>query len=260
MENDDKKKKEGKYIYGIIRHTGEIDFGPIGIGKRGDRVYGINYKDICVIVSNSPVIQYDARRANLTAHEGILETIMKQYSILPARFSTVADTDNDADIVKILEQNYLRFIKMLDRIEGKKELGLKVIAIENVIFQYILEKYSDIKSMRDKLMNLPAEKTYYDRMKIGEMVDAALTKEKESIKKQILQTLTPLAVDTKINDNYGDRMVLNAAFLVQNETEPEFDQAVNKLDERFGNLLTFKYVGSLPPYNFVNMTINTEKK
>ena len=53
-------------------------------------------------------------------------------------------------------------------------------------------------------------------------------------------------------------MILNAAFLIKNIVEPEFDKAVNNLDEKYGNLMTFKYVGTLPPYNFVNLVINTK--
>lgn len=258
MENSAIKTKEGKYIYGIIRHSGEIDFGPIGIGKRGDRVFGIRYKDVCAIVSNSPVIQYEARRANLTAHEIVLEEVMKQFSVLPVRFSTIADTDDDSGILKILKRDYDRLVAILDQMEGKKELGLKAVAIEDVIYKHILEKYTKIRSLKEKLINLPADKTYYQRMKIGEMVEAALQKEKEQFKSRILDVLKPLATDLKINDNYGERMVLNAAFLIRNETEPEFDKAVDELDEQLGEILTFKYVGTLPPYNFVNLAINIE--
>jgi len=51
-------------------------------------------------------------------------------------------------------------------------------------------------------------------------------------------------------------MVLNAAFLVERVHEPEFDQAVQKLDAEMGKRLIFKYVGSAPPYNFVNILIH----
>ena len=53
-------------------------------------------------------------------------------------------------------------------------------------------------------------------------------------------------------------MILNAAFLIKNSIEAEFDKAVNDLDEKYGTLMTFKYVGTLPPYNFVNLVINTK--
>ncbi|MEI7983442.1 MAG: gas vesicle synthesis GvpLGvpF, partial [Bacteroidota bacterium] len=29
-------------------------------------------------------------------------------------------------------------------------------------------------------------------------------------------------------------------------------------DEKYGGRMTFKYVGTLPPYNFVNLVINTK--
>jgi hypothetical protein len=52
-------------------------------------------------------------------------------------------------------------------------------------------------------------------------------------------------------------MLLNAAFLIKNDNENEFDAAINALDDEYGELLTFKYVGTLPPYNFVTLVINT---
>jgi len=89
-------------------------------------------------------------------------------------------------------------------------------------------------------------------------VAEALKKETENYKNLILDTLTPIADDVKINDNYGEMMILNSAFLIKNTAEPAFDEAVNILDAKLGNLMTFKYVGTLPPYNFVNLVINTK--
>ncbi len=258
MNIDSEIPKEGKYIYGIIRHSGTITFGPIGIGKRSDQVYGINYRDISAIVSNSPIIQYEARRINMTTHEKVLEEIMKEYTVLPVRFSTISEHNDDAGIQRILEKDYDKFSDLLAKMEGKKELGLKVLAHEAPVYESIVEKHQEIKSLRDKLMNLPVDKTHYQRMKIGEMVAEALKNEIGNYKNAIVDVLSPLAEDVKINDSYGEFMVINAAFLIKNSNEPEFDKAVNELDLKYGNLMTFKYVGTLPPYNFVNLVINTK--
>jgi hypothetical protein len=258
MNNESELPKEGKYIYGIIRHTGPIDFGPIGIGKRADLVYGINYNDITAIVSNSPIIKYEARRVNLTTHEKILEEVMKKFTVLPVRFSTISEHNDDTGILKILDKDYDKFSDLLSKMEGKKELGLKVLAHEAPIYESTVGKYENIKALRGKLMNQPADKTYYQRMKIGEMVAEALKNETKNYKNTILDVLNPLADDLKINDNYGEMMILNAAFLIKNSVEHEFDKAVNSLDEKYGDLMTFKYVGTLPPYNFVNLVINTK--
>ena len=258
MSNEIESPKEGKYIYGIIRHDGPIEYGHIGMGKRTDLVYGINYKGITAIVSNSPIIIYEARRVNMITHERVLEDVMKQFTVLPVRFSTISEHNDDSGILRIIEKDYKKFDEMLSKMDGKKELGLKVMAHEAAIYENIIEKYDDIRNLRNKLLNLPPDKTHYQRMKIGEMVAEALKKETENYKKIILDALNQLSEDVKINDNYGDMMILNAAFLIKNSIEPEFDMAMNDLDEKYGLFMTFKYVGTLPPYNFVNLVINTK--
>ncbi len=194
----------------------------------------------------------------MTTHEKVLEEVMKQFTVLPVRFSTISEHSDDAGILRILEKDYRKFDELLSKMDGKKELGLKVLAYETAIYANIVEKNSEIRTMRDKLMNLPADKTHYQRMKIGEMVAEALKRETESCKEDILGVLVPIADDYKVNDNYGEMMILNAAFLIKNTAEDEFDKAVSELDARLGNLMTFKYVGTLPPYNFVNLVINTK--
>jgi len=258
MSNQLEVVKEGKYIYGIIRNSAPLSYGPIGMGKRADEVYAISYKGVSAIVSKSPVIIYEARRVNMITHEKVLEEVMKQFTVLPVRFSTISEHDDDDGILRILEKDYSKFDEMLTRMEGKKELGLKVLAHEAPIYESILGKYENIRSLRDKLVNLPVDKTHYQRMKIGEMVAEALKKEIDNYKTIIQDTLCPLADEVKLNDNYGEMMILNAAFLIKNNVEPAFDVAVNLLDEKYGNFMTFKYVGTLPPYNFVNLVINTK--
>jgi hypothetical protein len=256
METD--TDKEGIYLYCIIRHSGTIDFGPIGIGCRADRVYTISYKDLSIVVSQSAAMRYEARRINLTAHSLVLEEVMKQFSILPIRFSTISGSYDESKILAILEKEYDKFSDLLLKMDGKKELGLKVVALEEPIYKHILDKYDDIRTLKEKLAGLDPGKAHYQLMKIGEMVEKALIKENLNFSDNILDSLTPLAEEVKVNDKYGERMILNAAFLIKNEIETEFDKVINSLDEQYGNLLSFKYVGTLPPYNFVNLVINLE--
>jgi len=72
----------------------------------------------------------------------------------------------------------------------------------------------------------------------------------------ILTTLSPFAVQTRANDIFGERMILNAAFLVERTHEPEMDAAIRALDAQQTNRVLFRYVGPVPPYNFVNLVIH----
>ena len=53
------KTEEGKYIYCITGTKADLeDFGPIGIGGRGDVVYTISLDGIAAVVSNAPLKKY----------------------------------------------------------------------------------------------------------------------------------------------------------------------------------------------------------
>jgi hypothetical protein len=71
--------------------------------------------------------------------------------------------------------------------------------------------------------------------------------------------LKPAAVASRSNKPIGERMILNAAFLVERDREKNFDDAVKEISRKYEALLTFKYTGPWPPYNFVNIKLKLEK-
>ena len=52
---------------------------------------------------------------------------------------------------------------------------------------------------------------------------------------------------------------MNAAFLVERARSEEFDEVVREVSHRYDDLLTFKYTGPWPPYNFVNIKLKLER-
>jgi len=273
---------EGKYIYCIIAmdNCESLNFGPLGIGGRGDELYTISYKPegsgwasdsptyktIAAVVSNSPIKKYSVARENLIPHERAIEEVMRAYTVLPVRFATIAE--DEKKVKTILEKDYDKILDLLEKMKGKIELGLKAIfsaeggpasgGKEN-IYNYILEKYEDIRRLKEAISCEPSAKTYYQRMEIGRMVETALEKEKANLKMDILNNLSSIAWETKTNNTYGERMIINSAFLVEKNKEGEFDQKIQELGEKYEDKVKFKYVGTLPPFNFVNLVIETGK-
>ncbi len=258
MENRLQTKIEGKYIYGIIKNENPVSFGYIGMGNPAEKVYSINFRDISAVVSNSSVVQFDTRRINLITHEKVLETVMKQFTILPACYSTISKSSSNDKIRYLLEKNYDQFCKLLIDLQDMKEMGIKVLVKKEAFFENIMENYDEIRNLKRKLEKLSFDQTHYQRLKIGEMVAVAFENESDRYRSQIITMLSSIADKMKINDNFGDTMILNAAFLINKNDELQFDEAVNELYNRMGHLLTIKYVGTLPPYNFVNLGINTK--
>jgi hypothetical protein len=251
--------QEGKYIYCIIEANETQSFGPLGIGGRGDELFSICLDGVGAVVSNSPIKKYSLARENSLTHERAIEEVMKEYPVLPVRFCTI--TKDEEKVKKILTKEHDRFKDLLNKMRDKKELNLKALFKEEIIYKDILEKYKDIRKQKEALLLLrePAAKTYPQRREIGEKVESALQKERAIYKEEILNVLSPLAEDIKINSNYGEMMIINAAFLVAKDKEAEFDKKVQQLDAKYGAKINFKYVGTLPLFNFVNLVIETDR-
>jgi hypothetical protein len=248
--------KQGKYIYCVMESGGPQSFGPFGIGGRGDQLHTICFNGVAALVSDAPLGKYRVSRENSLAHEKAIETAMAEYTVLPVRFATVAEDEEKVKI--ILEKEHDRFKDLLDNIKNKTELSLKAIFKEEVIYKYILEKYEDIRVLKGKIATLAPEKSHSQRREIGRMVEEALQREKEIVRDDIINILSPQAAEVKTNDTYGELMIINAAFLVEKEKEADFDRQVQQLGGKYAGKATFKYVGPLPPFNFVNIAINTE--
>ena len=67
-----------------------------------------------------------------------------------------------------------------------------------------------------------------------------------------------VSVASRVNRAIGDKMIMNAAFLVQRNQEEQFDRRIKEIASHFDKL-TFKYTGPWPPYNFVNIRLKLER-
>jgi len=248
----------GEYLYCIICCSEPRQFTNRGIGERGDVVHTLHFMTLAAVVSESPVIEYDSSRRNMMAHTVVLEEVMREFTVLPVRFGTVAPR-SEAVEEQVLKRRYGELNGLIEEMEGRVELGLKAIWYEEVIFREIVEENQAIRRLRDSLTGRTAEETYYDRIRLGEMVEAEMDKKRDEEAERILQRLRPLVYKTRANKVITDRMVLNAAFLVDKDCEAEFDQIVQQLDAEMGKRLMFKYVGPVPPYNFVNVVVHWDE-
>ncbi|NQT30586.1 MAG: GvpL/GvpF family gas vesicle protein [Candidatus Saganbacteria bacterium] len=255
---------EGKYIYCIVRVGEEKNFGPVGIGGRGDEVATVCEGNLGVVVSSSPVIKYSISRENTLAHQLVMEKVMGNYPILPVRFSTIAEAKNgtgpeDRIKEKVLKARYSEFEELLAKMGDKVELGVKALWTDmNQIYMEIVKENSEIRRLREKIAGKPPLKTQPDRINLGEMVKSALDAKREREKEEIFGFLKELSFDSKENKIFGDNMILNVAFLVEKVKEKEFDYAVSELGSKYSGRTKIKYVGPIPPCNFVELVVTLD--
>ena len=252
-------EKEGKYIYCIIGTKQERNFGPIGIGGRGDEVLTIGYDDLSMVVSSYPMTKFIVNRENMLAHMRVIEKVMNEFdSVLPVRFGTVAS--NADEIRNLLDRRLREFRSLLRNMDHKVELGVKGSWKNmNVIFEEIVEENREIKKAKEKIQNEVGKKNIQAKTEVGKMVEEALKKKKEREAEKIVGALRRTAFEYKLNKIIGDEMFMNAAFLVDKGWEKEFDNIIEDLSERYRDRVKFVYAGPMPVFNFVNIVIYPEE-
>lgn len=245
---------EGKYLYCIIEEISYRTFGPIGIGEREDEVHTLCYRDLACVISSTPMTKYVISRENLMAHEKVIEEIMKDYTVLPIRFCTIATSIDE--VRSLLMKRYHEFKNLLRSMDNKVELGIKANWLSmDSIFKEIGVSDRDVKLLKEKLQKERINPSLDEKVILGEKVKNALEDKREAEAEEIIQTLKPQCIDLNLNKAVGDNMVLNSAFLVDRTQEREFDDLVDSLIEKYKDRLLFKYVGPTPPFNFVNLVI-----
>src|ERR1051326_1603354 len=251
------QQQEGRYVYGVIESRSPVAFGRSSIGGVSEEVYTVHYGDIAAVVSRTPVFIFDPTRDNALAHEHVIESVMKNYTIIPMSFGTVFRTDDD--IREVLKSIYPSLKDVLHQMAGKLEFGLKVNWDRDQIIEDIKRDDEEIRQFHQEIIRKHLQSTYLARMQLGRMIDKALAERSISYVREIYEGLRNVCVASRDNQPIGDKMIMNAAFLVERHREGEFDSAVNKIAKKYGQRLKFKYTGPWPPYNFVNIRLKLER-
>jgi hypothetical protein len=247
--------KRGKYVYCVVRADEALRFGPIGFGSPAGEVYTVLYEDIAAVVSDAPMEVLDATRENVLAHERVNEAVMKYQTVIPMSFGTVFKTRDD--IVELLRGAHGAFRDVLTKMENKVEFGLKVLWDRDAMIRHIEHDDEDIRRLKSEIASQKGS-TYFARVQYGRLVDGALQSRSEQYVSEIFEALRGVCVASRANKPIGDKMIMNAAFLVEREREAAFDTSVKTLGAAH-DTLTFRYTGPWPPYNFVNIRLKLER-
>jgi len=245
----------GRYVYCIIRANQALTFGAIGMDEQWPEVSTINYQDMAAVFSDVPIAPLDSTRENVLAHERVNETVMRDHTVIPMSFGTIFKTRED--IMELLRSAYDAFADVLAKMQDKLEFGLKVLWNREEIVRIIEQEDEDIHRLKSEISSQKGS-TYFARMQYGRLIDAALQQRSERYVAEFLQRLRDVSVASRVNRAIGDKMIMNAAFLVQRDQEQAFDRRIKEIASHFDKL-TFKYTGPWPPYNFVNIRLKLER-
>jgi hypothetical protein len=100
------------------------------------------------------------------------------------------------------------------------------------------------------------ELTSADPVQTGRLLFEAAELKKRNVVTTIHNHLSPCSKDYSDAPLKTEAMIFNRSYLVEKDKESLFDDAVDLVATEFEELLTFRYIGPLPAYSFVNIELN----
>jgi len=217
----------------------------------------VSYRDISAVVSTIDVDQFalalpgeiataqqeDSHKARLLTYQQVNLFLLQQtgsHGMLPLKFGFTAN--NDQEVVRVLEQAYIQLRTHLDRLQGTMEVVIQTSWELPKILQEIVKDNPGL--------------TGADPVQAGRLLFEAAEIKKGKMVAAIHGKLSPLSKDYSDAPLKAEAMILNRSYLVNKDKESLFDDAVNAVATEFEAALTFRYIGPLPIYSFVNIELN----
>ena len=237
------------YVYGLVKADTSLPDGLKGLGPSG-RVSTIVHGRVAAIISDVPANRPLGVRGDLLAHETVLDAVAAGAAVVPMRFPAVVE--EDAVVEELLAPNEDRFVTLLDDLEDRVQFTLSGRYEQDAVLREILVGDPEIAGLREKVRRLPEDASYYDRVRLGELVVQALEDRRDGEAAAIVERLAPFAVATTSNPLGAPEEVVNAAFLVERERQREFEDAVEAVGEDLVGRIRLRLLGPVAPYDFVD--------
>ncbi len=243
---------ESKYIYGIVDEPQARVFSFLGLDDAP--VYTVNHERIAAAISNIHLQEIDPTRRNVHAHTVVQDELLREYTLLPMGFGMIAA--NQDEVRTLLVKNHPGLASELARLAGRIQVELKVFWDQKAILRELEGGSGEMTRLKADIGSASSpDETRSLLTKAGSLVERLALEWKSKYADPVYARLKELSHDAQVNNPTRITNLLNASFLIDRLKEGQFKEEVYRLDSRLEGKVNFKYVGPLPPYNFVSLKL-----
>ncbi len=238
------------YVYGVVPASARLPEQLRGLGPTG-QVRLVRTEEIAAVVGAVALDRPLGTRADLTGHEGVLDALVDAgITVAPMRFGAVV-ADEQAVTDELLVPHEEHFTELLRDLTGRVQYTLTGRYEEEPVLREVLEQYPEIRAVQEQIAELSPEQAYHQRLRLGEMIVGALQDKQRRDGADLLDVLTPYAVDVVVREPGQADGVVDAAFLVADERRDEFDAAVEERGRQLAGRVRLRLLGPVPAYDFM---------
>lgn len=238
-----------EYVYGIVEPGAALPAAP-GLG--GGRIRSVAGQSAAALVSDIVEDRLQLGRDEVLAHSHVLEEALRHGTVLPMRLGIVMGSDEEVRD-RLLERHDTELRDQLVRFRGKFEADVRATYEEDALMREVIGSDPEIARLRASLQGRPDDATYYERIQLGQLVAGAADRIRQADEEKLMSALRQVCLEARVSAPGHERVALNAAFLLDEETTQEFDEVLEAIAEGQAGRLRFRYTGPLPPHSFVEL-------
>ncbi len=237
------------YVYGIVEARSRA---PAERGIADAPLRLLEGDGSAALVSEIEGDQVRLGRDAVLRHARVLEQALELGPVLPMRFGVVMSGPEEVQS-RLLEDHSAELRAQLIDFAGKVEIRIRAIYDEETLMHHVVRGNPEIASLRDAVRAGSDDATYYERIRLGELVAGAVERRRERDAEAIVDALAAAALAVELGGPTHERVVVQASFLVERDRLAKFDQIVDDIAGSYGGGIRFKYTGPLPPHSFVEL-------
>ncbi|WP_369173740.1 GvpL/GvpF family gas vesicle protein [Streptomyces sp. R28] len=234
------------YVYGITASShADLPKDLAGVGDPPRPVRVLTEGTLAALVSDAPE-DLRPKRKELLAHSSVLAEAGAAGCVLPMRFGSVAPDDDT--VTGVLAERAEHYVERLRALDGRVEYNVKATHAEEAVLHRVLAENPQIRAMTQANREAGGG-SYEERLRLGEMVVAAVKAQEVEDATDIQHTLEPVADAVSVGPE-STGWLANVSFLVARDSAETFMTAVEQLRKGHPHL-DLRVNGPLPPYSFV---------
>lgn len=242
---------EGRWIYGVVPAGSKLRH--LRGGAQTPEAWIVESGKLGAIVGALPRNDARGTRDQALAHSRVLEAVAADAPVIPFRFGAIVPGGDEEVGHDLLDAYHDQLTPLLERLKGVVQMTLKVDYREDVLLGEILESEPEIAQLRDVTRRAPEPAARAERIRLGELINAAVELRRQRDAAEILQELGQMAASAAPDQLEREYMVLNEAFLIERERRDEFEDAVDAVAENRDHRMQFRLLGPMPAYNFIDL-------
>jgi hypothetical protein len=236
------------YLYGLVPAGTTVPAGLAGV--HGEPVRAVPAGQADAIVSDLADPDVVGTPAEVRAHAAVLDGLAERLPVLPVRFGTVV-LDVGQIAAELAPEGDETYAQQLDALTGVVQLSVRARYVRDTIMAELLADEPEIRRLREATQGRSEDATYYDRIRLGELVVGGFERKRAADAGPLESALQPFAVDLRPRQDLEVEDVLDVAVLVRRDQVSALEEALERVAAATAGRINIRLVGPQAPYDFV---------